>query len=76
MKKVLCLIIAVLFFAQPCLAAEEAPVLSDDAQEKVTDLLDLLASVDAGGGNGMYFSENKEINTDFLDRFLTWSVWL
>ncbi len=75
MKKILCLIIAVLFFTQPCLAASEEPVLSDDVQEKVTDLLDLLASVDAGG-NGMYFSENKEINPDFLDRFLTWSVWL
>lgn len=75
MKKLLCLIIAVLFFTHPCLAASGEPVLSDDAQEKVTDLLDLLASVDAGG-NGMYFSENKEINTDLLDRFLTWSVWL
>lgn len=75
MKKVLCLIIAVLFFVQPCLAAEEAPVLSEDVQEKVTDLLDLLAAVDAGE-NGMYFSENKEIDQDFLDRFLTWSVWL
>lgn len=64
MKKVLCLIIAVLFFAQPCLAAEEAPVLSEDVQEKVTDLLDLLAAVDAGE-NGMYFSENKEIDQDF-----------
>ena len=75
MKKLLCIIIAVLFFTQPCLAASEEPVLSDDAQEKVTDLLDLLASVDAGG-NGMYFSENREINPDLLDRFLTWSVWM
>lgn len=75
MKKFLCLIIAALLFVQPCMAAEEEPVLSGEAQEKVTDLLDLLAAVDAGG-NGMYFSENKEIDQDFLDRFLTWSVWL
>ena len=55
MKNFLCLIIAALLFVQPCMAAEEEPVLSGEAQEKVTDLLNLLAAVDAGG-NGMYFS--------------------
>lgn len=74
MRKIWCFVLAALLLFQPCSASAQTAALNEDTQEKIVDFMDLLAYVDAGE-NDMYFSENKEIDTAFLNRFLTWSIW-